>query len=143
MFMPLWRKLYNTIWFAFFSCVLIPRWIGWPIGLPLHVLFGLILLIAVLVNERSLAALHVPARLKRISKVTIGMVIFQIVIGLAIGTIIRLAPSHSTVLAILRGCHILIALGILSHTSSLATGYDMWEEKEFTAEVMQSTTNSH
>ena len=70
--MKLWRKLYNTFWLAFFSCVLIPRWMGPYLGLSVHALLGLIMLIVTQSNVRRLAALPVPERLKRISKVTAG-----------------------------------------------------------------------
>jgi hypothetical protein len=33
--MQLWNKLYNTIWLPFFSCVLIPRWMGRYAGPPM------------------------------------------------------------------------------------------------------------
>jgi hypothetical protein len=129
----LWKKLYNTVWLAFFSCVLIPHWMGAHVGFPVHALLGLILLIRTLGNARSLAALTVPARLQRISKVTAGFAVFQIVSGLAIGAVSHLALNLPFALPGLRGIHIVCALAILAQTSSVATAYDMWEEREFKA----------
>jgi hypothetical protein len=129
--MLLWKKLYNTFWLAFFSCVLIPRWIAPKIGLPLHVLMGLAMLVMTQGNRKQLAALAVPDRLKRISAATAGFVIFQIINGLALGAVLHFAPHLSLVLSVIKGIHIVCALTILAQSSSVATGYDMWEEKEF------------
>jgi hypothetical protein len=129
--MPLWKKLYNTVWLAFFSCVLIPRWIVFEVGLPLHILLGLIMLVVTQSNMRQLAALPVPDRLKRISKATAGFAIFQIISGLALGAMFHFAPSYHTVFSVIEGIHIVCALTILAQASSVATGYDMWEEREF------------
>jgi hypothetical protein len=128
--MQLWNKLYNTIWLAFFSCVLLPNWMGIKVGMPVHVLLGVLMLILTQSNARSLAALPVPARLKRISKAAAGFAIFQLVCGFALGAVMHFAPNLLIVTRILRGVHIVSSLAILSQSSSLATGYDMWEEKE-------------
>lgn len=131
--MPLWRKLYNTVWLAFFACVLISRWLGPHIGTSLHIILGVLLVIVTLANARSLAALAVPARLKRISKTTAGFAIFQLASGLVLGGIRHLAPSLPVLPSILHGVHVVCALAILAQASSVATAYDMWEEKEFAA----------
>jgi hypothetical protein len=127
----LWKKLYNTVWLAFFSCVLIPRWMGSSVGFPVHLLLGLILLVRTQINARSLAALAVPARLQRVSKVTAGFAIFQLVCGLALGGVSHLVHGVPFVLPVLRGIHVVCSLAILAQASSVATAYDMWEEKEF------------
>lgn len=132
--MELWKRLYNTIWLAFFVCVLIPRWMGIYIGFPVHVLLGLLLLIMTVTNARKLANLAVPSRLKRITTVTKGFVIFQVLGGLALGAVHRLAPDLTYLASALRGIHIVCALAILAQASSVATAYDMWEEKEFQEE---------
>jgi hypothetical protein len=132
--MQLWKRLYNTVWLAFFACVLIPRWMDVYVGSSIHVLLGLLMLLMTQGNARRLAALPVPPRLKRISKATAGFAIFQIAVGLALGAVMQLAPGLHIVLLLLRGTHIVCALAILSQASSVATAYDMWEEKEFTQE---------
>jgi hypothetical protein len=130
--MRLWNRLYNTVWLSFFSCVLLPRWMGFHVGVTVHVLLGLILLIVTVTNARSLAALPVPARLKRISKVTAGFAVFQLILGFAMGAFSHLAPNLTVAIKVIYGVHIVCALAILAQTSSVATAYDMWEEKEFT-----------
>ena len=134
--MRLWKKLYNTVWLAFFSCILIPRWMDVYAGLSIHVLLGLTMLVMTQSNARRLAALPVPSRLKRISKATAGFAIFQIAVGLALGAVMHLAPGLHIVTILLRGAHVVSALAILAQASSVATAYDMWEEKEFVSEPM-------
>ena len=129
--MPLWRQLYNTFWLAFFCCVLIPRWMGTYVGLPIHALLGLIMLVATHSNARRLRALPVPDRLRRISRVTAGFAIFQLIAGLALGGVMHLFPYLSIISSVLRGVHVVAGLTILAQTSSVATAYDMFEEKEF------------
>jgi hypothetical protein len=128
--MQLWQKLYNTVWLAFFSCVLIPRWMGSMVGLPVHALFGLAMLFMTWTNARRLDELPIPPRLRRISKAAMGYAVFQILIGLALGVLAHLAPNLTIVSYVLRGAHVVGALAILAKSASLATGYDMWEEKE-------------
>jgi hypothetical protein len=129
--MKLWIRLYLTVWVAFFSCVLIPRWMDSTIATYLHIALGVVLLILTLSNARSLTRVQVPARLKRISKVTACFAIFQILCGLAWGAVVHFIPDKPTVQLILNIVHVVLALAILAQSSSVATAYDMWEEKEF------------
>jgi hypothetical protein len=129
--MMLWKRLYNTVWLAFFSCVLIPRWLAPVIGLPVHILLGLAMLIATQSNQKQLRAMPVPDRLKRISKVTMGFAVFQLISGLALGAVAHFMPYLPAIRSVIKGIHIVCALAILAQASSVATAYDMWEEKEF------------
>jgi hypothetical protein len=129
--MKLWSRLYNTVWLAFFCCVMFPRWMGVHVGPPVHVLLGLGMLALTVSNARQLAAMAVPARLQRISKATAGFAAFQLVCGLALGAVTHVWPGLPVVGSVLHGAHIVCAMAILAQTGSLATGYDMWEEKEF------------
>jgi hypothetical protein len=104
------------------------------VGHSIHVVLGLILLVITQSNARRLAALPVPSRLKRISKATAGFAIFQIAAGLALGAVMTLTPGFYIVTILLRGAHVVSALAILAQASSVATAYDMWEEKEFVSE---------
>jgi hypothetical protein len=91
--MQLWQKLYSTVWLAFFSCVLIPGWMGSIAGWPVHALLGLAMLIMTWTNARRLDALPVPSRLKSIGKTAKGFAVFQIVGGLALGAVVHLVPN--------------------------------------------------
>jgi hypothetical protein len=99
-------------------------------GPPIHVLLGLALWIMAWTNARNLSALPVPERLKRSSRVTAGLAAFQIAGGLALGAVTHLLPDLPVAGPILRGAHVVCALAILAQASSVATAYDMWEEKE-------------
>ena len=129
--MKLYSRLYGTVWVSFFSCVLISRWLGAYVGASIHILLGTVLLVLTLANARTLAALPIPARLKRVSRVTAGFAVFQAAGGLALGVIARLAPALPVVPSLLYGAHVVCALAILAQASSVATAYDMWEEREF------------
>jgi len=129
--MPLWNRLYNTIWLALFSCVMVPRWMGTSWGVAVHALLGLGLAALTVANARTLKALPVPPRLQRISKVTAGIALAQAVLGMALGAVNHLAPGVPVVGTVILCAHVVFALAILSQSSSVATGYDMWEEKEF------------
>lgn len=129
--MALWRRLYNTVWLAFFCCVLLPRWMGAATGFPMHVLLGVLMIVITQSNVRKVGALPVPDRLKRISKTTAAFAIFQLVSGIALGALAHLVPNIPYVAAAFRGLHAICALAMLAQASSVATAYDMWEEKEF------------
>jgi len=129
--MKLWKALYGAVWLAFFSIVLLPSWMGAYIGFPVHALLGLIILFVTIFNARRLASLPVPSRLKRISKVIAGFAAFQVVFGAALGIVLHFSSGIPYITPILQGVHIVCALAILAQASSLATAYDMWEEKEF------------
>ena len=129
--MQLWKKLYLTVWLAFFSCVLISRWMGPLVGWPIHAVLGLGLLAATWTNARQLTRLPVPSRLKRISKAAAGFAVFQLISGIALSAVAQLASNLTIVAQLLQGAHVVCALAILAQSSSVATAYDMWEEKEF------------
>jgi hypothetical protein len=129
--MPLWRRLYSTVWLAFLSCVLISRLLGAHVGTPVHIILGLLLLVVTVTNARSLSVLAVPERLKRICKVTAGFAVFQALDGLAMGATMHLSLNLPRIPSILHGVHVVCALIILAQAASVATAYDMWEEKEF------------
>ena len=132
--MLLWKSLYGTVWLAFFCSVLIPRWLGRYLGIPLHIILGLLLMVLTGSNARRLAVLPVPARLKRISKVTAGFAICQLLTGLGVQVLGYLSAGQQLFGPVMRGLHIVWSFAILSQASSVATAYDMWEEKEFVAE---------
>lgn len=131
--MQLSGRFYATFWLSFFSCVLIPRWMGAAIGLPVHIFLGVMILVATFSNDRRLAVLPAPLRIKRISKTTMGFAVFQVICGFALGAVMHFVPDIPYVAPILRSIHIVSALSILTKSSSMATVYDMWEEKGFVA----------
>jgi len=127
--MQLWKKLYLTVWLAFFSCVLISRWLGPLVGWPIHALLGLGLLAATWTNARQLTRLPVPSRLQRISKTAAGFAVFQLISGIALSAVAHLASNLTIVTQLLQGAHVVCALAILAQSSSVATAYDMWKRR--------------
>ncbi|MDD5308249.1 MAG: hypothetical protein PHU25_13080 [Deltaproteobacteria bacterium] len=126
--MQLWQRLYAMVWLAFFEFVLIPRWLG-GFAAPIHALLGVLMLALALRNARSLAALPVPARLKRISRATANLVIGQAVLGAGLGVMLY-TGLFSRAYTWVDIPHLVLACAILAQTGSLATSYDMWEDRE-------------
>jgi hypothetical protein len=127
--MKLWQRLYTMVWLAFFGFVLIPRWLG-DLAVPLHAALGVAMLALALHNARALAALPVPARLKRISRATANLVVGQAVLGAALGVMFY-TGLLSRAYGWIDVPHLILACAILAQAGSLATSYDMWEDKEF------------
>lgn len=128
--MKLYNRLYNTVWLAFFCCMFVPRWMGEGLGGAVHGLLGIMMLALTFDNARRLAALPVPPRLQRVSRVTVRFAGFQLAVGVGLGALAHLAPTLPVIGTVLRVAHVASALAILAQASSVATGYDMWEEKE-------------
>lgn len=122
----LWARLYASVWLSFFCCLVLPRSPGPQPRTLAHLLLGFGLLALVAANALRLRALPVPARLQRISRATAGLALFQAASGLALA--VDVAPE--LVSAALRGGHLICSLAILAQVSSVATAYDMWEEKK-------------
>jgi hypothetical protein len=131
--MKLWSRLYATIWVAFFSCLPLPRLpVPWA-GVALHAALGAALLAMALGNARRLATLRVPPRLQRVSRATAGFAVFQLACGLALGAAVHHLPDLPLVASALRVAHLVAGLTILAQASSVATAYDMWEDREYEA----------
>jgi len=123
--LKLWARLYLLIWFAFaqflvtaFSEMLGVRY--------LHFIIGLAVLILAIMNYRSLKGTSAPDRLKRISRTIPGMAGFDGLLGIPL-----LVFTEGTVHWTINLLHLVVSLAIITQASSVATAYDMWEEKEF------------
>ncbi len=127
--MPFWQRLYNTIWLAVFSCIVVPRWFS-KYAAVAHVLMGLAMVALTRSNAAKLATLPVPDRLKRISKAVATVALIQLALGIALGALRHVHGVPTWAAEIAAALHLFMALAIVAQSSSLATGYDMWEEKE-------------
>ena len=127
--MKLWQRLYNMVWLAFFACTLLPRWFG-RYTVIAHVVLGVGILALALANKSSLSKLPVPDRLKRIAGAVAALSIAQAVLGAGLGGLSHWITAPSWLGSVVDGIHVVLSLAILAQSSSLATGYDMWEEKE-------------
>ncbi len=134
--MKIWAALYGMVWLIaleFLTLFLLPR--GSDIARWLHVLLGVGIVALAFVNANNLAATPAPARVKRIAKALFGMS----AAGAAFGVLLYYNISPS-LFGWLQGgpiymLHIMMALAIVTQAASIATSYDMWEEKEYEAKA--------
>lgn len=73
---------------------------------------------------------NAPDRIKRILKTILGFAAFQAILGILL--FINLRYFSIPLMDYSDFLHLVISLAVIAQASSAATGYDMWEEKEFT-----------
>jgi hypothetical protein len=129
--LSIWRQLYAMVWLAFlqivFAVASIPGFRTYLIyG---HVVLGLIILGLAHYNYLRIKRTEAPNRLKRIAKSTAVFATIQPIFGITlfVNIVLALGIPYIWVIALL---HLVIALAIITQASSVATAYDMWEEKE-------------
>ena len=134
--LSIWRQLYAMVWLAFLQIVIILVEIPFLRSYLVygHVFLGLIILGLAHYNYVQIKKTEAPNRLKRIAKSTTILATIQPVFGvILLGDIMM---PNSPILAPLAGLvlllHVITALAIITQASSVATAYDMWEEKEYT-----------
>jgi len=123
--------MYSIIWLVFFEIMLVMFLpVNFTINLAVHSLLGAATLWFSYSIYQRVKQSSCPARIKRITKTTWSLVIFQTALGviLAIGIYLSWGNLFSTILSFL---HLGNALAIITQASSSATAFDMWEEKEF------------
>ena len=130
--MGLWKPLYAMVWLAFLQIVIIilPRFTIYLVDV--HVALGLIILALAHYNSAQIKKTKAPTRLKRIAKSTAILATLQIILGVILYANLRLNVNVPLV-SVIAFIHLVIALAIITQASSVATAYDMWEEKEYTA----------
>lgn len=121
--MKLWASLYLMIWLAFLEFLLVLVPIQLPFKIELHALLGVAILLLALYNRQSVSETDAPDRIKRITRATAWFAIAEGVLGVLL--YFRIAVDLMTFL------HIVASFAIITQAASAATGYDMWEEKEF------------
>ncbi len=129
--MQSWQAMYAIIWVAFLQILFIlfsP--LGNTVNLAVHVVIAIALLGLAFQIYRSVRLTSCPDRIKRITKTTWNLAVFQGVLGiaLALGVVFSWGTLYFSVVAFL---HVANALAIITQASSSATAFDMWEEKEF------------
>jgi len=99
-----------------------------------HVFLGLVILGLAHYNNAQIKKTEAPSRLKRIAKSTAILATIQPIFGVIL--LANIMMPYNTTLASLRWIvlllHVMTALAIITQASSVATAYDMWEEKEYT-----------
>ncbi len=130
--MRLWKPLYAMVWVAFLQIVIIllPRFSVYLVDA--HLGLGLVILALAHYNSAKIKKTEAPNRLKRIAKSTAILATIQVILGLVLYTGLRF-NLDIPLLSIVSFLHVVTALAIITQASSVATAYDMWEEKEFAA----------
>jgi hypothetical protein len=129
--MKTWASMYLVIWISFLQILIIlfsP--FGYDVNVGIHAIIGLAVLALAFQVYRGVMRTGCPDRIKRITKTTRNLAVLQAVLGiaLAVGYQFSLGSLYTGVISFL---HVANALAIITQASSSATGYDMWEEKEF------------
>lgn len=128
--MTVWKQLYGMVWLAFLQIVLItiPRFTIYLVDA--HVALGLVILALAHFNNARIKKTYAPGRLKRICKSTAILATFQIILGIVLYANLRLGFSIPLV-SVISFIHLVTSLAIITQAASVATAYDMWEEREY------------
>jgi hypothetical protein len=94
-----------------------------------HTILGLVILGLAHYNNAQISKTEAPNRLKRIAKSTAMLATIQLILGVVLLFNLMLSIGIPMVW-IIAFLHLVIALAIITQASSVATAYDMWEEKE-------------
>ena len=96
-----------------------------------HVILGLVILGLAHYDNVQIKKTEAPDRLKRTAKATAILATIQPVFGIILLANLMLIMSFPLA-GVVSFLHLITALAIITQASSVATAYDMWEEKEFT-----------
>lgn len=133
--MSIWRQLYAMVWLAFLQIVL--GVFEFPLELRQYLLYahmtlGFVILGLAHYNNVQIKKTAAPGRLKRTAKATAMLATIQPILGLTLLTIFMMGLD-TPFIGVIVFIHLGIALAIITQASSVATAYDMWEDKEFTS----------
>ena len=128
--MSVWKQLYAIVWLAFLQIIIItlPRFTIYLVDA--HVVLGLTILALAHYDNAQIRKTNAPNRLKRIVKATAILATFQIILGVILYANLRLSVNVPLV-PVISFLHLVTALAIITQAASVATAYDMWEEKEY------------
>jgi hypothetical protein len=119
------------VWLAFLEFMLVWAPVA-AFTLPLyaHMILGIIIFALAYSNASELSKTPCPARIRRIVKATVGLSVFEGLLGILLHFSITISLP-SLVTNAVGFLHLGTALAIVTQAASTATAYDMWEEKEF------------
>jgi len=129
--LKLWISLYVIVWLAFLEFVLV--WAPVSSIAPLvyaHVFLGTIIFALAYSNSSKLRRTDCPARIKRIVKATVGLAAFEGLLGIVL-VVSKMGLLPDLITSAVDFLHLGAALAIVTQWASVATAYDMWEEREF------------
>lgn len=127
--MRVWMPLYGMVWLvlvAFLTAMVLPRG---PASAVLHMGFGVGVVLLAFVNARNIEATRAPLRTKRIARACLNIA----AVAAATGALVQWGGLPT--LGLLPGgwvylVHVLAAAAVFTQAASIATSYDMWEERE-------------
>jgi len=128
----LWKRLYGMVWFSFallLISLISPRWLGRRAAFVQLALAVVFLALAKL-NDKKLSPLLVPRRARRISRATISASVMLVAFAALCWALGFIQGLPEWALGVAASFQTVMGLAALAHSSSLATAYDMWEEKE-------------
>jgi tetrahydromethanopterin S-methyltransferase subunit C len=131
--MKLWQQLYALLWLSFLQIIviLLPGLQGALVDL--HALIGFVILGLAHYNNVAMKRTAAPNRLKRTAKATAILATVQIILGLILYAGVKMNFNIPLVVNVITFIHLAIALAIITQAASVATAYDMWEDKEFSS----------
>ena len=133
-----WKAMYSIIWLAFLEIIFsLFSPLGDTVDLIVHIVIAVAVLGLAFAIFRGVGRTSCPPRIKRITKTTWYLAIFQGVLGLALAVGVELSWG-SVYVGVVSFLHVANALAIITQASSSVTAYDMWEEKEFEAPAAPS-----
>ncbi len=130
--MKLWASLYTLIWLGFMAIFLsaidgVERsfldFLEWPF-FYLHIILGVVIVVVAGYNANELQKTETPMRIKRVARTAFGMSIASAITGF-----IRVVDNEY--ICFISAIHILVTIAMITQASSVATAYDMWEEREY------------
>ena len=138
--MSIWKQLYAMVWLAFLQIVIIVIDVpGFKQYLVMgHTILGLVILGLAHYDNLQIKRTAAPNRLKRIAKSTAILATIQPILGIILlaNLMFRLSVPFVSIIGFL---HLVNALAIITQASSVATAYDMWEDKEYTSSPKTKT----
>ncbi len=132
--MKLWQLLYGMVWLTFIQIILLfvlPSSSVYVIAL--HAVIGLAVFGLAFYDNSMMKKLELSYRLKTIVKSTVTLAATQLVLGILLCLFNNLYGLGDLASGVITFLHVAIALAIITQASSVATAYDMWEEKEYNA----------
>lgn len=130
--MKLWASLYALIWLGFIAIVItaiegVERSFLSFMDEPffyLHIIVGVAIVVVAGYNANELQQTEAPMRIKRVARTAFGMAIISAITGM-------IRAFDNPYICYISFFHILVTIAMITQASSVATAYDMWEDREF------------
>ena len=127
--MRLWAWLYTLIWLSA-AQILLGFYAALGPVVDAHAAIGIAVVAVAQYDARQLRRSTAPRRLVRIARVSGIFAGIQLLLGIVLFLAFQQGVPIPGV-EVLSFVHLLLALAILAQAASVATSYDMWEEREF------------